>query len=585
MGKQRLDAEDVKRAVDIVDIIGRYVELRRAGKEYEACCPFHKEATPSFKVNPEAQLYKCFGCQRGGDVFTFLVEREAIPFSAAVSRAAELGGLTVPGKEQRSHVARPVAEHARNSEPSGRIVAVYPYVDEQGSLLYEVCRLEPKSFRQRRPDGQGGYSWDMTGVRRVLYRLPQVLCADTVHVVEGEKDVHTLEAQGLVATTNSGGASQKWQPEWTAALAGKTVIVIPDNDEPGRKRADAIVKELIDKADVVKVVLPDGKDVTEYLERGHSYDELLVLIAESRRSSRRDLLQRRGLLDPSEIIESADGGPNVFLDPSSRAAGLDTGFPRLQKMTLGIHPGELWILAARPSAGKTALALDIGMNVASARKCVAVFELEMSADALLSRIVCNRARVDSLKYRMGALDAEERRSVQRALYAITELPLFIDDASGVTLASIRDKLLALRSRRGLDLVIVDYLQLMGSDRRENRNQEVSVLSRGLKLMARELRVPFLVLSQLSRAVETRQGDHRPQLSDLRDSGSIEQDADLVAFIYREEVYKQDNPKLKNKADLIISKQRNGPIGTVPLTFLGKYTRFESAADDPNEHGN
>lgn len=578
MGKERLDAEEVKRSVDIVDVIGRYVELRKAGKEYEACCPFHNEATPSFKVNPEAQLYKCFGCQKGGDVFTFLVEQEGISFSDAVSRAAELGGLKLPGGEPQAHVARPVARKPRNSEPSGKIVAVYPYADEQGELLYEVCRLEPKSFRQRRPDGCGGYTWDMEGVRRVLYRLPEVLAADTVYLVEGEKDVHTLELQGVVATTNSGGASQKWQAEWTAALTGKTVIVIPDNDEPGRKRADAIVKELTDKADVVKVVLPDGKDVTEYLERGHSFDEIQALIAESRRNARRDFLERRGLLDPSEIIESADGGLSVFLDPSSRAVALDTGFARLQKMTLGMHPGELWILAARPSAGKTAFAMDIAANVACNGKSVAVFELEMSAASLLARIICNRARVDTLKYRMGALDAEERSRVQHAFYALTGMPLFIDDGAAASLKSVHEKLLALRARRGLDLVIIDYLQLMGADRRENRNQEVSVLSRGLKLMARELRVPFLVLSQLSRATETRQGDHKPQLSDLRDSGSIEQDADLVAFIYREELYKPDHLELKGLADLLVAKQRNGPTGKVPLVFLEDYTRFESRAE-------
>jgi replicative DNA helicase len=580
MGKEqeRLDADEIKRAVDIVDVIGHYVELHRAGKEYEACCPFHKEATPSFKVNPEAQLYNCFGCQSGGDVFTFLVKHEGITFSEAVSRAAELGGLTLPGAAPQAHVAGPVANRAQPKPPSGTIVAVYPYVDEQGELLYEVCRLEPKSFRQRRPDGCGGYTWDMDRVRRVLYRLPVVLKVDSVFLVEGEKDVDSLEAQGAVATTNSGGASQKWQPEWTSALAGKTVIVIPDNDEPGRRRADLIVKELSGRADVVKVVLPDGKDVSEYFERGHTFDELLALVRQARRDARRDELQRRGLLDPTEIIECADGGLNALLDPSSRASGLDTGFKRLQRMTLGLHPGELWILAARPSAGKTALAMDIAANVAGTGKAVAVFELEMSAEALLARIVCNRARVDSLKYRMGALDAEERQRVQRALYAITELPLFIDDASGVTLASIRDKLLALRSRRGLDLVIIDYLQLMGSDRRENRNQEVSVLSRGLKLMARELRVPFLVLSQLSRASETRPGDHKPQLSDLRDSGSIEQDADLVAFIYREELYKPDREDLKGIADLLIAKQRQGPIGRVPLTFVSGYTRFEARAE-------
>ena len=167
-----------------------------------------------------------------------------------------------------------------------------------------------------------------------------------------------------------------------------------------------------------------------------------------------------------------------------------------------------------------------------------------------------------------------------ALADLTESPLFLDDTAGVNLMDIHSKLRRMQAEHGLSLVVIDYLQLMSSrGRSENRNQEVSAISRGLKLMAKDLDVPFLVLSQLSRAAETRVGDHKPQLSDLRDSGSIEQDADLVAFIFREEVYKRDREDLQGLADLIIAKQRNGPIGNVPLRFLGQFTRFENRAED------
>jgi len=195
-------------------------------------------------------------------------------------------------------------------------------------------------------------------------------------------------------------------------------------------------------------------------------------------------------------------------------------------------------------------------------------------------MVCAGARVDQHKFRAGFLNQDERRKLQVTLATLTESPLFMDDTPGVNLMDVHAKLRRLKSQHGLSLVVIDYLQLMSSrGRSENRNQEVSAISRGLKLMAKDLDVPFLVLSQLSRAAETRIGDHKPQLSDLRDSGSIEQDADLVAFIFREEVYKRDREDLRGLADLIIAKQRNGPIGSVPLRFLGQFTRFENRAED------
>src|SRR5579862_4228537 len=212
-------------------------------------------------------------------------------------------------------------------------------------------------------------------------------------------------------------------------------------------------------------------------------------------------------------------------------------------MTGGLHPGELIILAARPSMGKTALALNVAQHVAmqaNEKQTVAVFSLEMSKESLLTRMICASARVDQQKFRAGFLNQDERRRLMKAAKDLVEAPLFIDDTPGTNLMDIHAKLRRLRSEHGLALVVVDYLQLMSSrSRYENRNQEVSALSRGFKLLAKELNVPMVVLSQLSRAPETRPGDHRPQMSDLRESGSIEQDADLVSFIFREEVYKPD----------------------------------------------
>jgi replicative DNA helicase len=198
-------------------------------------------------------------------------------------------------------------------------------------------------------------------------------------------------------------------------------------------------------------------------------------------------------------------------------------------------------------------------------------------------MICALARVDQKKFRAGYISAAERSRLQEATFKLTESPLFIDDSAGTNLMDIHSKLRRLQAEQDLGLVVIDYLQLMqGRGRFENRVQEISSLSRGLKLMSKELRVPFLVLSQLSRAPETRPGDHRPMLSDLRESGSIEQDADLVAFIFREEMYKQNVESLKGVAELIIAKQRNGPTGLAKLAFLHEYTKFENLTSDLGE---
>jgi len=299
-----------------------------------------------------------------------------------------------------------------------------------------------------------------------------------------------------------------------------------------------------------------------------------------------DLQSKNALSSPAQIISEYDGGINAFLDTSKRIKGISTGFLKLDEMTGGLREGELFILAARPAMGKTALALNIAQHVATNpknAKAVAVFSLEMSKESLLTRLVCASARVDQQRFRAGYLNADERHSLQDAMYQLVEAPLFIDDTAGINLMDIHSKLRRLQAEQELGLVVIDYLQLMqGRGRFENRVQEISSLSRGMKLMSKELRVPFLVLSQLSRAPETRTGDHRPMLSDLRESGSIEQDADLVGFIFREEVYRPDKESLKGLAELILAKQRNGPTGRVKLAFLNRYTKFENLAADTGD---
>ncbi len=262
---------------------------------------------------------------------------------------------------------------------------------------------------------------------------------------------------------------------------------------------------------------------------------------------------------------------------SAMLTGLTTGFSELDTMTSGLQPSDLVIVAARPSMGKTSLCLTLAQNAAiQAGAVVGVFSLEMSKESLVMRMLCSEGRVDAHRFRSGYLSRDEWARLAGALGTLAEARIFIDDTPGISVLEMRAKARRLAAeQKKLDLIVVDYLQLMsGSSRRsESRQQEVSQISRELKGLAKELNVPLVALSQLSRAPEAR-SDHRPQLSDLRESGSIEQDADLVAFIYREEQYNRTEENT-GTAELIIAKQRNGPTGTVNLAFLKEFTRFEN----------
>ena len=367
------------------------------------------------------------------------------------------------------------------------------------------------------------------------------------------------------------------------ACDGLSYLVSLDDGLPQIPNLDAYIRIVKDKAILRRIIFASQNMMNRCL-MGEEEPEDILSGAEETLLKLGEARMKAGLLSGRQILEDYDGGVSAFLDPSKRIKGISTGFTKFDEYTGGLHGGDLFILAGRPSMGKTALALNIAQHVAlKLKQTVAVFSLEMSKESLLTRMLCAAARVDSQRFRAGYLNPEERRKLNQALHELVEAPLYIDDTAGLHLMDMHAKLRRLKAERELKLVIVDYLQLMtGRGRFENRNQEVSALSRGMKLLAKELNVPLLVLSQLSRAVETRQGDHRPQLSDLRESGSIEQDADLVGFIFREEVYRREREDLRGLAELIIAKQRNGPIGTVNLVFLHSQTKFENRAEDTGE---
>lgn len=298
--------------------------------------------------------------------------------------------------------------------------------------------------------------------------------------------------------------------------------------------------------------------------------------------------RRQEMTAIGEIVQGQlDDISNKYTNKSG-ITGLPTGFSGFDNITSGLQPSDLILVAARPSMGKTALTLNIAQHVAlKENKNVAFFSLEMSQEQLGLRMICSTALVDSQKLRTGRISSQEDWShIMQAATALYDAPLFIDDTPGITVAEMRSKARRLQAEKGLDLIIVDYLQLMqgsqGRRQAENRQQEISEISRSLKSLARELKVPVIALSQLSRSVESRQVK-RPMLSDLRESGSLEQDADIVAFLYREGYYQQEiEDSSKNVTEVIIAKHRNGATGTIQLYFHGQWTRFVDLSDRVDE---
>ncbi len=310
-----------------------------------------------------------------------------------------------------------------------------------------------------------------------------------------------------------------------------------------------------------------GTEVDRVLDRAES---LIFSIAQKKISERfthvKDLL-----------VESFEQIEHLYENKAS-VTGLATGFTDLDEITSGLHPSDLIIVAARPSMGKTSLALSMAQNVALKEKApVALFSLEMSRHQLVQRLMCSEARVDASALRTGHLNEDDWPKLSAAVGRLADAPIYIDDSPNITILELRAKARRLMAKEKLGLIIVDYLQLMqGHKRADSRQQEISEISRALKILARELNVPVIALSQLSRAVEQRGGDKRPMLSDLRDSGAIEQDADVVMFIYRDEYYNKDSED-RGIAEVIISKHRNGPTGLIRLVFLEHYTRFANLA--------
>jgi replicative DNA helicase len=375
-----------------------------------------------------------------------------------------------------------------------------------------------------------------------------------------EIDLRTLQAR----------LEQRGQLEMIGGLAYLTGL---DMDLPDIGRIDAYVEIVKERSVRRRLIQMSGQIIRNCLDGGLEAKEALGRAEQAVLSLGEEAIQR-GFAQLSNVLHSTL--EELEERPGTMLTGVPSGFVDFDRVTQGLNRGNLIIIAGRPGMGKTSFALNVAQHVTvRERKTVGIFSLEMSQQELALRILCSEADISFARLRSNRVSQKEWTRIIQTVRAIGDAPLFIDDSPNPTLLEVASKARRLKAERGLSVIVLDYLQLMqAGGKYENRNLEISAISRGLKQLAKELEIPVIALSQLSRQTERRGSDHRPQLADLRESGSIEQDADMVAFIYRDEVY---NPTEENKglAELIIAKHRNGETGTIDLVFLGETTSFRN----------
>ncbi|MFD3155377.1 replicative DNA helicase [Haloimpatiens sp. FM7330] len=355
-------------------------------------------------------------------------------------------------------------------------------------------------------------------------------------------------------------------------VGGITYITEISNTVPTTANLNSHIKIVKDKSILRKLI----RSSTEVIEQSYTNQDSVEGVLDLAEKRIFNIAEKRTVSDfepMNKVLERGFLEIERLFNNKGEITGVPTGFPELDSKTSGFQKGDMILIAARPSMGKTTFALNIAQYAAlRGAKSVAVFSLEMSKEQLAYKLLCSEANVDMLKLRTGELEDKDWENIARASGPLAAAKIYIDDTAGTSVMEMRSKCRRLKIEHGIDLIVIDYLQLMsGSSGSESRQQEVSEISRSIKALAKEMQCPVVALSQLSRAPEQR-ADHRPMLSDLRESGSIEQDADVVMFLYRDEYYNKETED-KNVAECIIAKQRNGPTGTIKLAWLGQYSKF------------
>lgn len=550
-------------------------------REWRGPCPVHQGKRDSFSVNAETGFAVCHSeCGgRGWDLISLEMELSALDFpkaKEAVFRA----------------VGRPdVAWEDRDVE------AAYDYRDEHGELRYQVVRRFGKKFQQRRPSGQGGWTWGLAGTAPLPFNLPKIQKAQLVAVVEGERDATNLTRLGMPATCNSGGAGN-FKPDLARYFAGKDVAILPDNDEPGRKHAAMVARLLHPVAHSVKIVeipeLPLKGDVSDFIAKGGTLDQINTLYVKAAQwSTEWDFPaslpheNERYVRNLADEIEAA-GGPNEFWNPA-KSTGLPTPFVKLNRMLAGgMRAGEVYVIGGNQASGKTSLALQFNLAAMRAGYSVLMFSMEMNHRSVFQRICGIQAHVDLAEFReaqqAGTDTKEDRFRLAKAMNEIDRLKLLVSTKAAVTPEYIVSETRRLAQRSKIDLVVIDHMQLMAADRETRGDYEkFTSISRAMKQTAMEAGVPLLLVSQTSRSNSR---EHRSELdvSDLRGSGAIEEDAAGVFLLFEDREDAKAAQSINGghryakgplKSWLKIGKNRYGEQGRCILLMHNKgETRFE-----------
>lgn len=564
----------------------RVPRLRKVeGKWLRGPCPIHAGKDLNFAVNPDTGAARCHSqCDRGWDVISLEMELSSGDFVKAKTEVFRLIGRPLPSWQDRD------------------VEATYDYTDESGNLLYQVVRKLGKKFMQRRPAPNGGdkWQWGLGNAKLVPYRLPRVITAEVVAITEGEKDVHSLERAGWVATCNNGGAGN-FKPEIAPWFKGKHVAIFPDNDEAGRKHAQLVAKLLHATAESIRIVeIPSLKlkgDVTDFLsEPEHTGADLFDLYNDSQDWTPEWHYATEVPHENDKYLRAFGqyltevGGVDAFWK-SVEIEGLPTPFEGLTRNLGGLRAGEVYVLGANQGQGKTSLALQFTIAALERKAGVLIFSMEMGHRDVFQRLTAIDARVDLGQFRRLKRfhdDVPLLLEIEKALHDSTKkferMPLFVSTKSAVTPEFLVEEAMRVKQRSKIDLVIVDHMQLMGGTGKIRSDYEkFTSISRATKGIAAELNVPLLLVSQTSRANAM---DKRSELevSDLRGSGAIEEDAAGVLLLYYDaEDFKAakvdpSGERLKKgpiKSWLKLGKNRYGPQGT--YTALNHYkaiTRFE-----------
>jgi replicative DNA helicase len=559
--------------------------LKQSGKELRGPCPVHRGKDANFSVNMETGLAQCHSqCGRGFDIISLEMELAGVAFPQAKERVYDLVGRPRVPWEDRN------------------IEATYDYTDEAGKLLYQVVRLHGKQFRQRRPDGQGGWSWGLGDAPRVPFQLPKLKGADFAAVCEGEKDCRTLERLGIVATCNNGGAGN-FKAELVPYFTDKRIAIFPDNDEPGRDHALKVAALLTPVAKSLKIVelpdLPAKGDVTDFINAGGTVEQIRELYRKAQ-SWTPEWQFAIDVPDENEkyirTIEQeveAAGGLTEFWN-LGKFTGMPTPFGKLNWILGGgMRPGEVYILGGKEGSGKTSLALQVAMETLRKGHAVLIFSMEMDRPAVYRRMAGIEARVDLHSFaddQRRKVDVGERMArLCRATSTMSGRKLLVSTKPRVTPQYITSEIKRIATRSRVDLVIVDHAQLMDADGPTRGDYErMTKVSRALKITAGEIGAPLLAVSQTNRSKKRGEKNSELDSADLRDTGALEEDAAGVWLMFEDshdaEAAKTDARGHKRtrymigpvKTLLKVAKNRYGIQGAyVGLNHYKSETRFEA----------